>query len=333
MGWPWQFQDANLIRYFPANFLLCRRMKAGSSNKLLHRCITLLAPRQHDKVSIRKGDKMGKFLQGTLMLVGGAEDKKGKCEILSRFVQLSGGENSRLMVVTAASQEAGEVGQEYVDLFDRLGAGHIESVNIFKREQASETRYLAALTKTTGVYFTGGDQLRLTSLLGGTGFDLALHRAYQQGTVIGGTSAGASVMSETMIVEGDEEEAPKKNTVRMSPGMGLISGVVVDQHFAQRGRLGRLLASVAQNPCILGLGLDEDTAVIAGRDDCLQVLGSQTVTIVDGQPITSTNVSESGPSQPLALMDVLVHVLPAGFRFDLKRRRPVLPEEKSREAG
>lgn len=268
---------------------------------------------------------MGKYVQGTLVIVGGAEDKKGKCEILSRFVRLSGGENSRIVVVTAASQEAGKVGQEYLGLFARLGAGDVEAADISEREQAMEKRCFSALTKATGIYFTGGDQLRLTSLLGGTAFDHALHQAYQRGVVIGGTSAGASMMSDTMIVEGDEEEAPKKNTVKMSPGMGLISGVVVDQHFAQRGRLGRLLTSVAQNPSVLGLGIDEDTALVTDTDDNLLVIGSQTVTVVDGQPITCTNVSESGYSQPLALMDVRIHVLPAGFGFDLKRRRPTLP--------
>jgi cyanophycinase len=260
--------------------------------------------------------------KGWLLIIGGAEDKTGRCEILSRFAALAGGQQSRVALITAAAENPSEVGTEYQRLFTRLGIGEILLLDVSSREQANDPDVIDKLRDLTGVFFTGGDQLRITTLIGGTLLDSFLHQAYESGVVFAGTSAGASVMSETMIAEGNSDDTPKKNTVKMAPGMGLLREVVVDQHFAQRGRLGRLLTAVAQNPHILGIGIDEDTAVVMSPDAVFEVIGSGTVTILDGRSIGSTNVTESGPAQPLALTDVLLHILPTGYRFDLKTRRP-----------
>lgn len=266
---------------------------------------------------------MGEKVEGTLVIIGGAEDKEGRCDILRKFVELAGDKEAKLVIMTAATQQPEVVGEEYRRLFSKLGVKNIEVLDFSSRRQANLPQHVQIIEEATGIFFTGGDQLRITTLLGGTQIYQALHKAYRRGTVIAGTSAGASVMSETMIVEGDSEEAPKRNTLKMAPGMGLIREVVVDQHFAQRGRIGRLLTAVAQNPYILGIGIDEDTAIVVSPQGEFQVYGSQTVTVVDGSQIGHTNVSQSSPSEPLALTKVVLHVLPAGYGFDLSKRIPL----------
>jgi cyanophycinase len=267
--------------------------------------------------------KMSGKVKGTLVIIGGSEDRKHKCLILKKFVELAGGEKARLAVITAATAKPHISGELYRGIFQELGVQDVAVLNVNTRQDAGTPGAGEALEQATGIFFTGGDQLRLTSILGGTQVDDALHTAYGRGTIIAGTSAGASAMSETMIVEGEETEAPRKNTVQMAPGMGLVHGVVVDQHFAQRGRLGRLLAAVAQYPYVLGVGIDEDTAIIISPDGTFEVIGSQTVTIIDGKQIQETNVSSASPDEPLALTNVIMHILPAAYRFDMKNRRPL----------
>ena len=266
------------------------------------------------------------------MIIGGSEDREGECVILRRFVELAagarpGGDSARIVVITSATNQAQVVGETYTRLFKRLGAGEVGVLDVANRQEANAAATYETMTGASGIFFTGGDQLRITSLLGGTRCDEALHDAYRAGTVIAGTSAGASVMSETMIVEGEDTEAPQRNIVQMAPGMGLIREVVIDQHFAQRGRLGRLLTAVAQHPYMLGVGIDEDTAIVLLPGDIFEVIGSQTVTVIDGTQIRETNISESGPRAPLALTNVILHILPAGYRFDKKRRLLQLPEK------
>lgn len=265
---------------------------------------------------------MGNKVQGTLLIVGGAEDKKGKCEILSKFVELSGGKNAMILVITTATEDSARAGQEYTRIFKGLNAGQIEVLDLDSRQKANQPYIEKLLEKSTGIFFTGGDQLRITAMLGGTIANQGLRQAYLQGTVIAGTSAGASVMTNTMIAEGDSEEAPKLNTIKLAPGLGLLEDMVVDQHFAQRGRIGRLLSAIAYNPYILGMGIDEDTAVVVYPDATLEVIGSQTVTFIDGRQITYSNVSELSPDQALAIEKVIIHVLPKGYRFDLTTRLP-----------
>ncbi|MCX7781555.1 MAG: cyanophycinase [Negativicutes bacterium] len=265
---------------------------------------------------------MGEKVTGNLLIIGGNEDKQGECLILRKFVAMSGGREAKLAVITTATEMPREVGDEYRAMFRDLGAASTSILFIGNREAANDRNQVSELENATGIFFTGGDQLRLTSILGGSRVDMAIRAAYRRGTVIAGTSAGASVMSDTMIVEGDSSDTLKKSSVNMAHGMGLLEEVVIDQHFAQRGRINRLLAAVAQNPYVLGIGIDEDTALIVSPDAKCEVIGSQTVTIVDGKHIIHSNISESKPFEALALTNVTLHVLPTGFGFDLKRRLP-----------
>jgi cyanophycinase len=254
-------------------------------------------------------------MRGPLVLIGGGERTDGDATILRRVVRLAGGRAARIAVCTVASAEPRESYHTYHRTFTALGAGGIEAVHVSSRAEARRLSALRTVATATALFFTGGDQLRLTSLLGGTPLETALKRAFVRGMCVAGTSAGASAVSATMIVGGESTEAPKMNTIRMAPGLGLLGGVVVDQHFAQRGRIGRLLSALAQNPRSLGLGLDEDTAVEIRPDGMLTVIGSQTVTILDPAAASFTNASESAPDQPLALAGVRLCVLPAGFSF------------------
>lgn len=268
---------------------------------------------------------MAEKVRGTLVIIGGAEDKNGDCVILRRFVELAGGKEARLALITSATSRPQIVGESYSRLFKEIGAQEVSVLNVTNRQDANHPAAYETVTAATGIFFTGGDQLRITSLLGGTRLDEAFRRAYQEGAIIAGTSAGASAMSETMITEGMETEAPQKNSVQMAPGLGLIREVVVDQHFAQRGRLGRLLTAVAQHPYMLGVGIDEDTAIVVLPGGVFKVIGAQTVTVIDGKEIRETNVSESGLREPLALTNVILHILPNGYEFDMRKRQSLLP--------
>ena len=261
---------------------------------------------------------------GNLLIIGGKEDKQGDCLILRKFVAMADGRKARIAVITTASEQSDEVGAEYRDIFTDLGADSAAILSMASREAANDRQHVAEIEQASGIFFSGGDQLRLTSLLGGSKVDAAIRQAYLKGTVIAGTSAGASVMSDTMIVNGDSSDTLKKASLGMAHGMGLLEDVVIDQHFAQRGRINRLLAAVAQNPYVLGVGIDEDTALVVGADAKCEVIGSQTVTIVDGKHIVHTNISESKQFEPLALTNVVLHVLPENYGFDLKRRMPYI---------
>lgn len=274
---------------------------------------------------------MGGTVDGTLLIIGGAEDKQGDCEILKEFVRLAGERDGQIVIMTAATQYPQKLSNEYIKIFKRLGAERVISLDIPSRQQAQLPDTAEPILSASGIFFTGGDQLRITSLLGGTAVDTALHEAYQRGTVIAGTSAGASVMSTTMIIGGDGDSTPQQASISMGPGMGLVREVVIDQHFAQRGRLGRLVSAVAQQPAMLGVGIDEDTAVLINSRGQMKVIGSQTVTIVDGSICEHTNVSEAKPDQPLALTGVVVHILPKGYGFDLQDRRALIEEEDERK--
>lgn len=268
---------------------------------------------------------MGKKVQGTLVVIGGAEDKSGDCLILRRFLELSGGSEARITILTTATVRPGETGGVYARLFDGFGASQVTVCDVQDRKAAGLTVHIQQILDATGVFFCGGDQLRITSILGGTPLEAALLSRYREGVVIAGTSAGASAMSDLMIVEGQDDETPKKCTLKMAPGLGLLEEIVVDQHFAQRGRIGRLLLAVSQNPYVLGIGLDENTAVIVHPDARFEVIGSQTATVLDARPVSHTNVSELEPDQSLAVVGATIHVLPQGYGFDLKARAVIIP--------
>jgi cyanophycinase len=265
---------------------------------------------------------MGDKIKGRLMIIGGAEDKQGKQEILSKVAHLVSDDGGRLVIITTATEKPEDVGLLYKRVFKELGLSAIDIVDINSRSEANDEQIVRIIGDASGLFFTGGDQLRITSVLGGTKVYSALHEAYERGVLIVGTSAGASAMSDNMIVEGSNDDTPKKSVVRMAPGMGLLEEVVIDQHFAQRGRIGRLLGAIAQNPYILGVGIDEDTAILVGPEPVFEVFGSQTVTVVDGSRSSYSNVSELAPVEPLAFFNVSIHILPAGCGFDLKQRIP-----------
>lgn len=274
---------------------------------------------------------MVKDIEGHLLIIGGAEDKEGECRILRRFVELAGGKNAAIAVVTAATESQDEVGEQYRTLFSRLGAGEVRILHVANRGQANDNGNLSMVESATGVYFTGGDQLRITSIVGGTGLDDALKKVSHRGAVVAGTSAGASVMSDNMIVAGIGQEEPKQSTLRMAPGLGLMNQVVIDQHFAQRGRIGRLLGAIAQNPYILGIGIDEDTAIEVSTCGLFTVVGSGCVTVLDGRGITLSDITDASLDQPLALTDVVLHILPEGYTFDLNSRRPSAPPKEEKK--
>lgn len=258
--------------------------------------------------------------KGHLIIIGGAEDKTGDCAILRRACSMVG-DKETLTVLTTATEQPREVGAEYKDVFSRLGVKNIQVLDISTRDDANNAETREQLAASKCVFFTGGDQLRITSILGGTGCFRALREVYRRGGLIVGTSAGASVMSSTMIVKGDDNEPAKKCTLKMAPGLGLISGTIIDQHFDQRGRFGRLLTGVAENPDVLGIGIDEDTAIHVRPDRNFEIIGTNAVTVIDGATIKSTNVSELAQNEMLAIIGVTVHTLPRGYGFDMRARR------------
>jgi cyanophycinase len=263
-----------------------------------------------------------------LVIIGGAEDKEGDCTILREFVRRAGGINARIVVMTVATELPREVGDNYLRVFERLGVQDVRIVDTVEREDAGSSSYLEAIEKATGVFFTGGNQARITSVLKDTEIDKLLHKRLPEGLVIGGTSAGAAMMPDMMIVEGESETNPRIEIVDMEPGMAFLPGVVIDQHFAQRGRIGRLLSAVAQQPVNLGFGIDENTAVVVNNNQ-FEVVGEGAITVVDVSEITHTNLGQILKDEDLALCGVKLHILPHGYRFDMASRKPIVEENGS----
>lgn len=268
---------------------------------------------------------MGGKVQGNLIIIGGAEDKQGAKEILHAAARECGGENGRMVIIATASQSPKELGETYRTLFTELNVGKVQVADIQTRQEADDPAYAQMIMEATGIFFTGGDQLRITSILGGTKSEEGLHSAYLKGAMVAGTSAGASVVCSTMITDGLNNDPARKCTLKMAPGLGLLEQVIVDQHFAQRGRLGRLLCGVAENPHTLGVGIDEDTAIHVYPDGHFQVLGANAVTVIDGRSISYANVSELKPDEILAIAHVTLHVLPRGYGYDMKTHTIITP--------
>lgn len=267
--------------------------------------------------------------RGSLVIIGGAEDKNGDCLVLREFVREAGGVKARIAVMTAATSYPREVGEEYIQVFERLGAESVEVVHTEKREDSERENSLGIIAEATGIFFTGGDQFRIVDFIKDTPLDKAIHKRYEEGAVIGGTSAGAAMMPDQMIVGGASVSHPSVDAVDLGPGMGFLPGIMVDQHFAQRGRLGRLLAALVLEPAVLGLGIDEDTAIIV-KDEQFQVVGRGSVTVVDETTSTHNNLEGVLKDEPIALCGVQLHILPHGYSFDLKKRLPQLIIEKKK---
>lgn len=267
---------------------------------------------------------------GKLIAIGGAEDTENDSVILKEFLRLAKGPKARIVVMTVATNLVEEVGRDYVAAFKRLGIDEVQVVDVSKREDAQSEAGIKAVEEATGIFFTGGDQLHITALLGGSRLHQTLYQRFQKGVVVAGTSAGASMMGNSMIISGDRNETPRLGCVEIGPGMDFMIGTIIDTHFSQRGRIGRLLTAVAHFPQDLGIGIDEDTALVITNSH-FDVIGGGAVTVIDAGAISHTNLPDIEEGDGLALHDVQVHVLPAGSRFDLSNRRPVVSEESLAE--
>jgi cyanophycinase len=260
--------------------------------------------------------------QGKLLIIGGAEDKEGDCKILREFLRCAGGTKAHIVIMTAATSLPGEVGDNYIRVFERLGAEDVRVLDTQTPEDANNPEYLEAIEQATGIFFTGGEQARIISCLKDTKLDAAMHKRYSEGIIIGGTSAGAAMMPDMMIIEGDSETNPRVDVVAMGPGMGFLPGVVIDQHFAQRGRLGRLVTALLLQPAVLGFGIDENTAILVSGDE-LEVIGESAVTVIDESEKLHDNIDGRLKDEGLAICGAKLHILPHGYRFNLKTRQPV----------
>jgi cyanophycinase len=263
--------------------------------------------------------------QGCLIIIGGHEDRDPKSEraILREVARhLRGG---KLVLATVASHQPEGYFDEYEKAFSDLGVGELVELYVEDRSEAGDRDKLSVLDDAAGIFFSGGDQLRITSQIGDTGIEAKVRRLYERGGVVAGTSAGASMMSETMLIKGSSRETHRIGDLHMAPGMGLVRDVIIDQHFAERGRFGRLIGAVAHNPRVLGMGIDEDTAAVL-EGDTFRVIGSGAVYVVDGSSVTYCNVAEARAECALSMHDVRVHVLSSGDGFDLKERRPLSPK-------
>lgn len=256
---------------------------------------------------------------GVVMPIGGAEDKVGRMTLLRQVLALAGGESARIVVLSTASSLGDEITHAYLQVFAQLGARDVVGIRPESRAQAADPGIVAAVQRASGVFMTGGNQTKLAALVVGTALGEAIRAAHVRGALVAGTSAGASICSEHMVSFGTSGATPKFRIGQVSQGLGLLPGVIVDQHFVQRNRFGRLLALVAANPAQLGVGIDEDTAAIVRPDGTLEVAGRGVVTIVDGAELITTAYTATG-TQPLLLSDVRLHTLPHGAVFDLTRR-------------
>ncbi|HTQ79652.1 MAG TPA: cyanophycinase [Thermoanaerobaculia bacterium] len=263
---------------------------------------------------------------GRLIAIGGAEDKTRDRAILSCFVESAGGAAADLVVLATAS-EVPETGERYATLFFELTARSVEVLRISSREDALDAgrEVLDPLAGASGLFITGGSQLRLSSALGGTALAAAIQRRHAEGMVVGGTSAGASLLAEHMIALGDSGGTPRRRLVHLAKGLGLAPELIIDQHFRRRDRLGRLLTALSYNPGPLGVGVDEDTAVVIDPDGSLEVLGAGGVTVVDASRMRFTNSHAVSRGQPLAMLGLQVDFLTSGCRYDLASRRGLPP--------
>ncbi len=275
-------------------------------------------------------------IQGKLVIIGGAVDKGSFTEtdldknasnnlnffekgILKRIIDESKHKNdSRIEVITTASKIPREIGPEYVKALNFLGATNVDVLYIEKREQATDPEVIARLKAADVVMFTGGDQLRLTSILGGTPFDeLLLHKYQNEDFIYAGTSAGAAAASNNMIYQGSSSEALLKGEVKITSGLGLIDGVIIDTHFVQRGRIGRLFQAVVGNPKVLGIGLGEDTGLLITNGKQMEAIGSGLVILVDGREIKDTNLTQIELGEPISINHLVTHVMSKNDTFNL----------------
>lgn len=264
---------------------------------------------------------------GRLLVIGGAEDPdENDMEILPHLVKTSGGKRSRVLICSAPSEDPEQKVRVYRALFERIGVADVYEAPIGSRAEAETEEMAAVAEKATAVFLTGGDQLRLTALVAGTRLlDVVRRRLFEEGLVVAGTSAGAAAMGGTMIIGGAAKGTVRRADVDLAPGLGLWRDTVVDTHFNQRGRVSRLLTVFAHNPQVLCVGIDENTALDLTPGEGFRVMGAGAVIVLNGR-VSHTNAPEAGADQVLALTDSATHVLAEGYGFDLRTKRPLMPD-------
>ncbi|MFT5208670.1 MAG: cyanophycinase [Flavobacterium sp.] len=252
--------------------------------------------------------------RGYVIAIGGAEEKLQHRDILKRFVELCGGNNAQIAIIPTAS-ELEDTGDNYVQLFKELGANKATSLRIVKRSEAQDPANIEVLEQASGIFITGGNQLRLSTILGGTPIAQSIRKLNAHGVHIAGTSAGAAIIPEHMIAGGEPGGTPKQGSVSLCPGLGLTNRLIIDQHFRQRDRLGRLMSAVAYNPFLIGLGLDEDTAAFIDPDGVLHVEGSGAITIVDPSDLEYSGIDRASHGDTISLIGMKVHILTKGCTY------------------
>ncbi len=257
--------------------------------------------------------------RGYVIPIGGGEEKFKNPEILDRFIEICGGKESRIGIIPTAS-ELEDTGRNYEKLFRRIGVKHAKVLNFISREDCQSGEDLEYIEKCDGVFMTGGNQLRLSTTLGGTAVAQLIRRRNAEGMNVAGTSAGAAFMPEHMIAGGMEGSTPHPEMVTMAPGLGLTNAFIIDQHFRERDRLGRLLTALAYNPFAVGIGLDEDTAAFIRPGDCFDVVGSGGITVIDPTDLSYSSMDQARRGDPVSLIGVKLHILIAGGRFDIATR-------------
>ena len=258
--------------------------------------------------------------RGWIIPIGGGEEKENKPQILQRFVELCGGASADIVVLPTASRLA-DTGARYEKIFTALGAGRVTSVDFDSRAECEDTAKLDRIAEASGIFFTGGNQLSLSTILGGTPVAKLVRIRNAEGVHVAGTSAGASFISEHMIAFGEEGASPIAGSVRLAPGLGLTNRVIIDQHFRQRDRIGRLLTALAYNPFAVGIGLDEDTAAFIRPDNVIEVEGSGGITLIDASGIEFSSMDLVDEGKPVCMLGIKLHLLVAGTRFDLVNRQ------------
>ncbi len=259
---------------------------------------------------------------GYVIPIGGGEEKLHNPEILDRFLDICGGKSSRIAIIPTASQLE-DTGRNYEKLFRKLGVKHAEVLQMLTRDDCHQEAFTTYIEKSDGVFMTGGNQLRLSTTLGGTPVAQAIRRRNAVGMHVAGTSAGAAFMPEHMIAGGEEGSTPSPAMVTMAPGLGLTNKFIIDQHFRQRDRLGRLLTALAYNPFAVGIGLDEDTAAFIKPGDDLEVVGSGGITIVDPTNLSYSSMDRAHRGDPVSLIDIKLHILISGGRFEIATRSAI----------
>ena len=269
------------------------------------------------------------IIGGHLLVIGGAEDKYNERRILKKFLGLAGGENAEVLIVPVASDFPEFAADVYTQAFRNLGVANPRVLRATSRQDVYQADPDELLDGVTGVFMTGGDQMRLVSILGGTKFAEKLRKIVRgTGIVLAGTSAGAAAMSTSMIVRGESTPHPQKDSVRLSPGLGFIKNIIIDQHFTERGRISRLITAVSYNPYNLGIGIDENTAIILDGHGILEVYGQGATTIVDGSAISYNEIAEVSSHEAFSVCGVQLHVLRDGLIYDYLERHPLQPPQE-----